>query len=329
MSQQIYNYTKHTLPGGGKDVLNKLRTFLVGEGWTQEDYQTSVVWGSDGGGGYQWNAGNDDFLQMVSYGYGGQTLRVRIYVEYDSGYLNQFKWYLTMVDPTVAGAPDSGSATTPVNQNRMGNRTYYNWMSVPSSTFNEVYLIGNDKYCCVVFRCTSTVVIQSSFGLPELLPEYRGYDLSYGPPGASRTSSHYYWDEIDAGLDHDKFFYPFINSSSFDFMWLGDESYDTAKFRNNTSIGTGANDATLAERWNNMEDIIYVNAYTGKRVLFQPQMFIKNDSDQWEFIGHHPCHVLQGTGISIAEILKYGVDEYLTFPICAFGKPWAFAMRVA
>ena len=327
MSSQVYNYTKHTLPTGGKDALLKIRTFLLAQGWVSEYYETSVEWGSDGGGGYQWNAGNDDYLQMSSNGHGGQTLRIRLYVWYDSGHTTHFRFYNNLIDPTASSAPDSNSSTPPYAQDRMYSRGDYSFVSVPSGTFNELYIFGNHNYCLVLFRCTTTSMVQINFGLPELFPEYRGYDIAYSSPGQNNVSG-FYWEMIDLNQNQKYFYYPFILATGYDTMWIGDVGYNVNEMRINTYPGPGNTDS-LVKYWMYMNDLIQVNSFTGKRILYQPMMLIKNDSEQWEYIGHHPCYVVKMAGLAVGEIIDYGDEQYICFPIPSYGAMYGFALRIA
>jgi len=323
----VYPYTVHTLPTSAKDALSKLRSFMITQGWTSEEYQTSVDWASDGDGTYSWHAGSDDFLQISSDGYGSQVLRVRILVEYDSGYANHYRWHCHVIDPTAGSNYLDTTSTNPVDQDRMGDRANYNWMSVPSGSFNELYLFGNDKWILIGFRCTSTTYITCHFGTPELYSEYQDTtEIAWGPACASRVDNDFYWDELDSGLHTNRFFTPFVLTTAFDLVWWRAASRDSGYMRYNIYTNTANG---LAEFWNDLLDVVQVNSWTGKRIMQQPLVLLLNTSSVWEPVGHHPCHFIRMSGLSLGETLTYGTEQYMCFPVPVYGAATGHAIRIA
>lgn len=327
MSGAIYNYTSHTLPTGGKDALAKLRTFLISHGWVSEHYETSVDWGSDGGTGYQWNAGNDDFCQMYSNGYGHQPIRMRFYVEYDATDTNHLKFYNTMVYPTNNGDLDYTSATVPYLKDYM-YCSYMIYLSVPSGTFNSLHLFGNNKWCLCGFRCTATTFIQFNFGTPELYPEYRNTtELQMRYPGQQHNNVLYKWYALDAGSYQGYFYRPwgYRGSYSPQILWYdgAGKNYTGACCNYNTMAGSEVG------HWNSFRNVRRVNSWSGRRLMIRPDFFVKNSSGVWEPIGHHPCHAVPVTGLAMGEVLKYGSEEYTTFPVPTYGQDDSFAIRTA
>jgi len=327
MAGQIYNYTVHSLPTSGKDALAKLRTFLIAQGWTSEDYRTSVDWGSDGSGGYQWNAGNDDFCQMFSNGYGHQSIRTRLYVEYDSTYTNQYKFYSSVLDPTDDGVLDFNSSVHPKDQGAWYD-TQMHYLTVPSGTFNELYLFGNNKWFLIGFRCTATTFIQFNLGTPELYPEYRNTtELMMRFPGQNTNNVLYRWDALDNGSYAGHFFRPWAikGVQNCHIMYYDGESQNYTKVNMNMTETNGSETGY----WSRFRNVRRVNSWSGKRLMIRPDFFVKNSSDVWEPIGHHPAHALPVAGLRMAEIVKYGSEEYMTFPCPVYGEEDSFGIRIA
>lgn len=325
---EIYNHTSHALPGGGKDFLNKLRVFLIAQGWTIETYLTSVEWLSDGDGTYSWQAGNDDFLQVVSNGYGSQVLRYRFQVSYDAAHLSHFKFYPSCIDPTNNGVVDDTISTQPRDQNNFTYVTGSTFMSIPASTFNTLHLFGNDKFILWVMVCTSTVTLSQCFGTMELFPEYRSTtELSYMSVQCNTTGTGgpYYWDGNP--ISDSRFYGPFTLRHTYNphFIWYrgASRNYTTVKF----NYWYQSN--TIQNSWCNLIYARVVNAWTGKRVMFQPVMFGLLASGVWEPIGVHPCYALDAAGLTFAQTLQYGTEEFYTFQTPTVIVDKGYAIRTA
>lgn len=326
MTAPIYNYTIHTNPAGGKDALTKLRTFLIAQGWRSEDYRTSVRWQYVSPGVYQWASGDDDFCQMFSNGYGHQSIRMRFRVEYDSGYTNHYKFHSSMLAPTDDGSIDYSNGNHPQQQGEW-TLGYTRSLSVPSGTFNELYLFGNNKWCLIGFRCTATTFIQFNFGTPELYPEYRNTtELMMRFPGQVTEQSYYRWDGLDSGLYQGYFYPPWSHrtSSTHDFLYYGGD----AQNYNGALLNMGFYNGTEYHYWNGFPNVRQVNSWSGKRLMMRPDMFVKNASLTWEPIGHHPAWALPVSGLALGEVISYGNDDYMTFPAPVYGLENGFGIRV-
>lgn len=329
MGDVVYNYTKHSLPTGAKDALSKIRAFLVSQGWTSEDYRTGVKWLSDGDGTYSWHTGEDnDYCQMATTGYNpGQVFRIRLYMEYSSTETSHYRFYAIPIDPTAGATPDDTTSTAPYDQDTFNGITAVEWGSVPSGTFNELYLFGNSRFCQIVFRVTSTTVLQMNFGFPELYPEYRS-SAEFQMRHPMQNDGGYLWSDPDNGNNIGRFYHPWAIRTSIaniHFMWLDGASVGPADVRYNIS----SEGSSLVEFWNDMDYIRKINSFTGKRIMVQPDLFILNSSGMWEPAGHHPTYCCPVTGLAIGETLTYGTEEYMTFPTTIYGEARGYAIRVA
>lgn len=61
-------YQQYSVPTNIQAVLNNIRNFAVGQGWTQETWVTDQTWRPDSPYGFQSNSGNGDLLQLSSGG---------------------------------------------------------------------------------------------------------------------------------------------------------------------------------------------------------------------------------------------------------------------
>ena len=80
---EIYASDVHYSVNGAKDILLKIKNFAQAQGWTVVSYLTNVQWLSDGDGTYSWQSGTEDFLELLSNGYGSQALRYRFYTMFE------------------------------------------------------------------------------------------------------------------------------------------------------------------------------------------------------------------------------------------------------
>ena len=59
-------------------LLPEISTFAQTQSWTEVEANANKEWGSDGGGGFQFNAGSESYLALQSSGYGSQVLHYRL-----------------------------------------------------------------------------------------------------------------------------------------------------------------------------------------------------------------------------------------------------------
>jgi len=321
---EIYVHTKHVLPADGKDLLSKLRSFLVARGWVSEHYYTSCTYAADGDGTYSFaHSGTKDFLQIASTGYGSPGIRVRFWLAPDTSATQVHRLYYTLVQPTVGASWDENSSTNPYRQDvqpgKSTNGDSYFWMSLPSTTFNEVHFTGNDKAFLVCAKVTSTALVSFFFGLPELFTEYQSSgEFQMGPAGQIRGQT---WDDIDDGASLNSYWFdPRQGRTAPDWAWLRNSWRDAGTLR-----------CTWNDVWNNWKRVSVVNGWTGKRVLYQPLMLALGvtTSGVWEPVGFHPIYDITVSGLGIGDEIDYGAETYITFPHTAWGANRGYAMRIA
>jgi len=321
------NMTHVTSIADGFAWLEDLKDFAVAQGWNNESYQTSVAWGDTGGGVYGWVAGSGDFLQISSSGYnGGQKLRYRFYVESGTGE-DIINWQL--IDPAY-NAVDSAISSNPYNTTAhhcICEFARSQVISLPDSSFPGCYFIGNDRFIAWEAEvATATALVSGAIGTPDLMLEYQNTadELACRWPGFYRYtgvkwsdygSSPQYFRAPGAYLGH-----------------VGNVDYVTY-WRAAGRAGEGTDNATLAyaqscvplgdspDSWttshfgrDNYVVKHSLNAYSNKRVLVKPKVYLRDADAKWMPAGTMPLYNTSVAGLAIGEQITYGSRTFICFP---------------
>ncbi len=285
----VLNLTFHASINGAKDWLLKLKDFCVAQGWTLDDYQTSVDWNVGG-----FVAGSDDILFVSSNGFGSQNLFFRMKTTEDADPDNTFVEIGGHLNNTI----DTGSGTHPVENGNWNTSTIQG--SFPDS-IPAAWFFGNDKFICVVTKLDSTYVEYFTFGSIELVDtsETEGNFI-----GVSRTSSAQEWFDKTANNPFDNssntVFYNGAQKSSSDAGW-NFHMLENNQFSNQKFFSYGA--------------LILQNDYSEIRPITKQIMYVEDSVDsQWFELGDSWVYRMKNNGLSIGETVKYGVEEYLVFP---------------
>ena len=318
----LLNYTKHVAPTSHKDILSKIRTFAVAQGWASDDYQTSVQWGWDGAK-YDWITGTEDFLQLSSNGYGSQDMIVR------------FRWLATGVDPQAevcylggidpgAGTPDDTESQHPVDQDKWNSNRFYD-MSLSPGAITALWLFGNDKFIIAIMQMTETLVMMLYFGTVELFDSSE--DEAYMVAMSHFSNPTFYdWHEAE---DYDVYFQPpwWQQRHSTYYIWYYDGG-GSGDFRYSAHFHSQSGEEKTG-RFNRLDYAVAANNFTGKRTLIKPTVFLKRDSDGlWFPVGTFPFYAIEYAGLTIGQQLDYGSEEYLCFPNIFHSRKYGTAFRI-
>lgn len=316
MSKPEYTYQKFTNVNGGNDILSKLYTFAVAQGWTATYYETGKAWREDSGdpGTYIFSATEggtlEDHLQLVSSGYGSQNLVYRFRVENYS--INDDRVHFSAIDPTNSAIDDT-IATQPDDQENWQNYNY-SYISTPNSTFPEMILVGNSKVIMVFLRVTSFVSLMFAFGTYELVPEWRDTDelnIHYAPANASG----YPWTNLTNPDYTGISYYYGIFSQNYTEAWWEGAATAGGLYRNLYPANQIQYNDIWNTRWIDGEVLCAANGFSGFRTMVSSPVFVQNSSDDsWNHVGNLPVYRIKWNGLSYGEIITRGSDNYLCIP---------------
>ena len=323
----LLNYQVHYNPTSHKDVLSKIRSFAIAQGWTSDKYVTSKDWLHDGSK-YDWLTGTTDFLQLYSNGYGSHELVFRFHWQGDGLDAQAEFCYLTGIKPGNR-TPNDQLSTKPYGQDPFcGSYGYHD--SFPSGTHVALWIFGNSKFIIVVDQVSSDTLLQFYFGTIEL------FDEAMSTFGFTRMTqwtggTHRPWYEMK--LQEGYFVSPWdggwsTNSTTgyWQFWWDGDVASGD-RVRHNCRFGSDGSLIHFA--FNSLSKAVRANTFTGKRVLIKPTIFGKRRSDDiWTPIGTFPFYRIECSGLQIGEKVTYGSEEYLVFPNSFAGKKYGTAYRI-
>lgn len=321
----LLNYATHTSVAGAKDLLSKLKDFATAYGWVAENYQTSKVWGLVSGVTYGWIAGDQDFLDLSSTGYGSQVLRFRLLVDpYDASDDTLYTCPIDPANPSVSTA----SATSAHLQNSW-QTTYYDKMSLPRGTIPQVWFFGDAKFILVVVQVSATEVATFAWGLPELDSGLQNDALIWHWPGhyMGNESSTFSWQTLTTNLTYwwNCFGVTFPYQTGYLAHWTA-AARATDYVKSNMGIATTA----VAGNFTKLDDVLAVNGFTNKRTLVRPTSFLKNVSTGvWYPAGVLPVAYCKFTGLSIGSTITYGAESYLAFPVVLSTHDYGIAVRIA
>ncbi len=320
----LLNYAHYTSVAGHKDVLAKIKTFAVDQGWILDDYRTNVEWGSDGGGGYEWNSGTGDFCQLYSTGYGAQNIIVRLFA-WENGSDPQSEYLdITGTSPSWRNV-DSADSHNPVHQHYYCS--HYGLSMLPT-TIPEMYVFGNSKMIFAVVRMDTLFSWQIYFGTIELFDpaetEVMVVDNSwksrydYGGKWYNIAGNSNYSGRVSCVIDRDyetyNNWYHDGGGKNWDRVWLNVYDYGGA----------------LTGNFSKLHRAVQLNNFTGKRPLIKTTVFIRRNSDGVILpVGVFPMYHLVYTGLQFGEVLTYGTEQYIAVPNTFQSRKYGLAVRVA
>lgn len=351
----LLSHIHHSSPSGGRDMLDKLATFALAQGWTVE-LQANVTWEDTGGSYYDWVSGGDNyFLQIRSTGYGSQDLTYRFWIDPQSS-ADDWMFY----NPVKAGfsSYSHSVSTNPVWQDIWKGKeslvydSYrFDWLSLPHSTFSDVWLVGNDKVLAVHMKVSSTHIISFAVGTFELITELQSLSGSEGQchwSGSYANCDNAIWSNIDSHIvqwsncwAHASFVSPTGLGADKVIFWRGAHRNTSASgqpgdhyrinMRGEREVDPGMEGAAYHTHFNVLPDCCVFNDWTQKWTLMRPTVYLSNTLADGTFIaaGWLPMYYLRWTNLVAGDIIKFGLEEYIVFPTLLITSPYGIAYRVS
>lgn len=326
----VLAYTSYTSINDAKDFLAKFRTFAVAQGWTSVEYNTSQQWRSTNP--YGWIAGDEDFLELYSTGYGFQPLRYRFRVDpYDA---QEQTLYYCPVNPGYP-AYNTGITTHPALQNCWQIAAYMG-ISLPASSFPGCYFFGNNKFLMAVIKVTTTTCLAFAVGTIELLPELRGTTgwLCHWPAcywgGQGYSASRWFsadtnpmcwlWPTAWNGYA--------VSGTTVCKAWYDGAAKTDTGVKLNVSIP--ANNPFSYGNFNKLNYCLVLNGFTSKRVALTSTVYgLNGTSGEWYPAGSMWDTNILYAGLSIGDTVKFGADQYIAFPNLLQSYTYGHALRIA
>ncbi len=338
MSGRTYEYEVYSNVAGCEDLISKLRSFGLANGWSSLEYQTNVIWEDDGGWG--WGTGSEDFLDIRSTGYGNQALRYRFRVRTDPAVTGESSdhWVNAYANFNTAY---SAVSTHPSQQNRWGGwPSNYGRMVLPSGSIYKVHFIGDETLIVCVMELSPLVSWSFGIGTWELFPEFQNTDQAMMYRSGINTYRVQDWQV-------------FINSTTsnrtYFSTWCGDMyvvymtdhtpwyMFDTAfTYQNGCDSLECRNceDAVevqdLAGRGFRQRRLLGSNPFSNARPMIQPSLYLEdpNQGDRNICVGNEPYYYCVFTGLSVGQFLEHGSDTYVVFPWVDYHRTIGWAMKV-
>jgi len=322
MARKVWNYSKFSNVNGGSDVLAKLRTFAVAQGWASTYYETNVIWDADGDGTYSFaHSGDEDHCELTSSGYGNQEFIWRGSVDpYDA---QSDRLFSMMIDPAYPNVDESDS-TNPIKQHDM-NYSSHEWNSIPNFSFPEMLVIGDETLIVCHLRVSSTLSVCFAFGCYELLEgEYNTDNIFWWPSQNQYAGVWYNWVWDDSNRSNR--FTPF---SVFNYNYYIDQGFSsTAKLRPMLTLPSSDQDDPTVY-WQELLTKIAVNNFSGYRNFVSIPVLRKSLTDVWVVIGHLPFYFIPWPGLVWGELIDRGNEQYIVVPTMWTHQKYGCAYRVA
>lgn len=325
---EVLAYEYNASVTGAKDLLSKFRTFAVARGWTSVDYQTSKVWASIGGGHYGWTAGNHDYLELYSAGYGSQDLHIRIRNNYVDA--TNTTWISGCITP--GAVTDMHDTTSPeVTHSFLASSTISDALSLPTAATFSCWFFGNAHCLWVVIQFTATTFTNFMYGSPTFATEYQTTTEGFIHLPA-RSNSTALWSTIaPANADatwHGGFNYPPGGVTSWaNFWWkaaaAGSEEYavsltipalPASGFTGGFNIATGQ---------------VVHNTFCDLRTIVEPTFWVRNVAGTWEPAGSLQAGHIVFAGLNPGDIFTYGTEQYIAFPNRHLPNKYGYVFRIA
>ncbi len=289
----------HYNVSNGMEGLDFLRQFAISVGWTVDT----------------WTVGSTVYLQIWSNGHANQDMCYRFEVwENPSDSLEHILRQASVI-PENRFTP-TGSPMT----NYVWSRTStYCFMSLPSSTFNAMYLYGNKNFITAIFHTDPVVVQTLTFGTFNLLPSWHYYEK-----GLNYIAYTQYWNENPAykwyniaanlGQHYIPNLTPFHSSANV-LYWEGAARRQYHFAMNYQISGYSVAPGGETGSFNLAKGMLNYNAYTSKRTAFHPSVFAMDPILLvWYPIGSRYEAYINGKDLAIGDIVKFGSAEYRCFP---------------
>lgn len=293
----VLNYEIKTNLIDHHDFLAKLKDFCFAQGWTIDDFRQNILWANTAPQYYDWVIGDESFLEITSSGYGAQTLNFRFRTE-SAKTDPQHEWLHLGAQN---GIPiDHSSYLHPVDQ---GSWNISKLLSLPPSAISQVWFFGNSKFILCAIKLADDYVTFLTFGSIELFDiaddegNFAGYTFSAGDGKWYNKN-----DQIPFDFDGSNIYY--------DGGLVGYSRYAC-----DLMLNTG--NSFAGEFARGYGRTIVKNSYSEVRPAAKPNIFIKHISDDlWRPMGTYPIFRINTYDLKIGEKIKYGTEEYITFPDC-------------
>lgn len=279
------------------DFLEKLKDFCQAQGWTIDYFFTNVSWVSSGGGYDFVSGGGESFLEVTSSGYGSQILNFRLRSEaVGTDPDNEFIW----LTPHLGEAIDYGDNDHPCRQNSWRTSSGYNKTGFKPTDIIRAWFFGNNKFIVAVAQFDNDYCTFLSFGTPEL---YNSAEAQGNFAGFTSTSDSAWYAKSDR-LPFDSVVNCFYYNSML----------DSGRIGNNLMFG--ASNEVLGH-FGRYGKAITKNSFSNVRPMMKPMLFAKSPVDEiWRPFGTWQIFRVNTKDLWIGEKIKYGTEEYLTFPSC-------------
>jgi hypothetical protein len=191
--------------------------------------------------------------------------------------------------------------------------------SLPASTFDALYLYGNDRFIAAIYHVDPLSVITIPFGTYELLPSWWEYvdGLFFKYPSQSwSTTSTYKWYNMTS--NEGNWYIPYAQKDSstigYNIWWEGDKRdsvHYACNYRPTSIVAVGSE----AGDFNKANGILNWNSFTSKRTAFHSTVFVKEPTlGVWYTVGNFFHAWVHGSNLSIGEELTFGSSTYRAFP---------------
>jgi hypothetical protein len=305
------------------EVINKIKAFALAQSWTISVSQTSKQWADTGGGVYGWVAGNENFLEIQSSGFGSQTLNYRFRSRHELSDANH-EWVDIGAQKSGETTISTADPTHPVFQNTLKGASFRSASFKPTS-IPELWLFGSGIQIIVVARFDSAFVQVLYVGSTELFdqstPETEGNFAGHSTDTSGGDGAKWY----NYLTDPDKHFTPFDAGENLvlkDGVLKDSTEYECNIRFSETSQSVGG--------FSNMGRAVQVNNYSGKRVILKPICYVNQDSPGTFIpIGTLPIFRLIHPGLTIGQELDYSGEKYVCFPNMVLNqRQQGFAVRI-
>jgi hypothetical protein len=344
----ILDYVHHTNVGGQQDTLDKIRSFAITQGWAQEAWTTGYRWDTTSPYGFTLADPDGAYLELSSTGYGTQSLIARL--ECYNSYNNSVPGVgVNMVD-TVGY---SLIQTLPYCQDRLtfGYDDIVSkvaGMNIGIADYDDLWIYGDDKWIGASLSMDGVYCQHLHFGSFEIYEPNpsqgmcRGYTTYvddwtwYGYADAtSGYVGHPYW--VVEG-------YEYAGTGkrlpSFDIYWDDQSKYNSYNdmkiawniwpWDNYFDSGIPYYLRTSYSPFLNIGTCLKTNAFSGKRPMFKQNYWCKRTSDSlWVPVCRSPIYFLNTAGLTIGEVITYGLEEFICFPFGPYQSPLGMAVQIA
>lgn len=354
----VLNYAHHTSVAGGYDTVDKVRTFAVAQGWVQNEWITGYSWNMSSPYGFTVVDPYGCFLELSSPGYGSQNLEVRVQHQKASGCSTHYL-FCNMTN----GSAYAINSTCPWAQNGLtavNVASYYtdnHGMNIGNATYDDLWIFGDDKFIMAVCSMDGVFCQQFLFGSMHMFKTNptegacRGFHMMTRDYPDDDCPEWQYWESANVGYPAH---WPGFNGlyadnryPAFDIywdggstivphnawsmsvnLWLRDDFSDTAEVPAYLSgVGDSMSGALVIM---NVGNCLKTNAYSNKRPMLRMVHFGKRSSDSlWIPICKTPYYFLNTAGLSIGEVLTYGSEEFMCFPIGPYYSPIGIGVQIA